>query len=87
MTREKQYLGDGAYVSFDGFGLTLTAENGISTTNTIYLEPEVYESLVKYVEQIRQKAKQREDDREPSDREIQATYDSAFEQQCKDRDR
>ncbi len=33
----KAHLGDGAYVDFDGFGLVLTAENGITATDTIYL--------------------------------------------------
>ena len=33
----KRYLGDGAYVEFDGNGLKLTAENGMRATDTIYL--------------------------------------------------
>lgn len=45
----KQYLGDGVYVKGDGFGLMLTTEDGISATNSIYLEPEVYNSLEAYV--------------------------------------
>jgi len=45
----KQYLGDGVYVDFDGFALVLTTENGIETTNTIVLEPEVYSALLAYV--------------------------------------
>lgn len=44
----KSYLGDGVYVDFDGFGLVLTTEDGLRATNTIVLEPEVYESLVTY---------------------------------------
>lgn len=46
----KAYLGDGAYVEFDGYGLVLTTEDGMRATNTIYLEPEVYRALVAYVE-------------------------------------
>lgn len=45
----KQYLGDGVYVNFDGYALDLTTENGVATTNRIFLEPEVYASLVAYV--------------------------------------
>lgn len=45
---EKTYLGDGCYASFDGFAITLTTENGIETTNRVYLEPEVYIALVRY---------------------------------------
>ena len=49
----KCYLGDGAYVDFDGFALVLTTENGISETNRIVLEPEVYMALVRYVEELK----------------------------------
>ena len=48
----KRYLGDGAYVDFDGYGIMLTTENGISVTNEIYLEPQVYAALVQYAEQF-----------------------------------
>lgn len=44
----KVYLGDGVYASFDGYAIELTTENGIETTNTILLEPEVYEALEQY---------------------------------------
>lgn len=49
----KAYLGDGCYVTFDGYSLVLTTENGISETNRIVLEPEVYRALVAYVEQMK----------------------------------
>jgi len=49
----KRYLGDGAYVDFDGYALVLTAENGICATNTIVLDPEVYAALLKYVEDLK----------------------------------
>lgn len=52
----KHYLGDGAYVDFDGFMLILTAENGIEATDTIYLEPEVWERLEQYVARLKAKA-------------------------------
>ena len=48
----KTYLGDGCYVDFDGFALWLTTEDGISVTNTVCLEPEVYSALVKYVARL-----------------------------------
>lgn len=48
---EKEYLGDGVYVAPDGFGgLLLTTEDGIRATNTIVLEPEVYNALLRYVQ-------------------------------------
>lgn len=46
----KVYLGDGVYAEFDQFGaVKLTTENGIETTNTIYLEPEVVEAFLDFL--------------------------------------
>lgn len=55
---DKQYIGDGVYVDYDGYGFILTTENGIEQTNIIILEPEVYESLVRYVDRIKQQESQ-----------------------------
>jgi len=49
---EKTYLGDGVYAYWDGISLVLTTENGIKTTNRIILDPQVYESLVEFVERL-----------------------------------
>lgn len=54
MTQRKAYLGDGCYVDFDGYALWLTTEDGISTTNTIALEPEVYQALLDYVTDLKE---------------------------------
>lgn len=43
----KQYLGDAVYYKSDGYGVTLTTENGYTETNRIYLEPEVIGALLK----------------------------------------
>ena len=48
----KVYLGDGTYAQFDGFHLILTTENGIETTNTVYLEDWVFNALLRYAEEI-----------------------------------
>ncbi len=48
----KFYLGDGAYVDFDGYALVLTTGNGICETNRIVLEPEVWYALREYVERL-----------------------------------
>jgi len=45
------YLGDSVYCAVDGSGgIILTTRNGLPTdpSNTIYLEPEVYEALKQY---------------------------------------
>ena len=52
----KTYLGDGAYVDFDGYALVLTTENGIRETNRIVLEPEVWHALKEYVERLKASA-------------------------------
>jgi hypothetical protein len=44
----KKYLGDGVFVDYDGFHVVLTTENGLATTNTIYLDPEVLKAFKDY---------------------------------------
>lgn len=48
----RTYLGDGVYVHFDGWHLWLTTSNGIHDTNSIALEPVVFEALTNYVEKL-----------------------------------
>jgi hypothetical protein len=45
----KTYLGDGVYADVEYGMIKLTTKNGSSTTNTIYLEPEVIEALQQYI--------------------------------------
>ena len=45
----KYYIGDAVYVEYDGYNVILTTENGISVTNTIVLEPEVWDDLVTWL--------------------------------------
>ena len=49
MHKEKKYLGDGVYADIEHGRLVLTTEDGISVTNTIYLEPEIVEALCDYL--------------------------------------
>ena len=53
---DKTYLGDSVYVQHDGYMLTLTTENGYGPSNTIHMEPEVFEALVRYVKRLEEKA-------------------------------
>lgn len=49
----KTYLGDGVYGELvDGGMIKLTTENGIDTTNVIYLEPSVYANLTRWVQNL-----------------------------------
>lgn len=52
----KSYLGDSVYVQFDGYHFVLTTENGYpdDPRNLICLEPDVYQSLVDWVERLNQ---------------------------------
>jgi hypothetical protein len=50
----KRYLGDGVFVCVENGMLKLTTEDGICSTNTIYLEPAVWHNLAGYVEALRQ---------------------------------
>jgi hypothetical protein len=49
----KRYLGDGVYVETDMIGrVKLTTEDGISVTNTIYLEEYVINALCRYWDDV-----------------------------------
>lgn len=41
----RTYLGDGLFADFDGFNVVLSAENGIYSHDTVYLEPPVVAKL------------------------------------------
>jgi len=43
----KRYLGDGAYYTFSGGEVLLTAENGVSVTNRVYLGSAEIKALLK----------------------------------------
>lgn len=57
----KEYLGDSVYVEFDGFGLTLTTNNGYpdDPRNEIYLEPKIVENMIKYFDKIKEIIKEK----------------------------
>lgn len=46
---KKTYLGDAVYAEIEHGMIKLTTEDGRSSTNTIFLEMEVYEALQAYV--------------------------------------
>ena len=51
----KRYLGDGVYASFDGYHVILTTENGIDSTNTIYLDDTVIEAFKSYIVDLQER--------------------------------
>lgn len=63
-TKFETYLGDAVYAGFDGNYVVLKTSNGMSTTNKIYLEPEVMNALVRYHEFINEEIKKKRDESE-----------------------
>ncbi len=54
MSEEQTYLGDGVYATYDGYGVELTTNSGMSQMNQrIYIEPQVYGALVEYWQKTR----------------------------------
>ncbi len=45
MDHIEDYLGNGVYARFDGFGIELRANNRLNPTDLIYLEPEVIKNI------------------------------------------
>lgn len=51
---EKDYMGDGVYIEqedLDG-SIVLTTENGIDITNSIYIEPQVWDAIKRYMQRV-----------------------------------
>lgn len=53
MSMTKMYLGDSVYAESDGCTVLLTTENSGSPSNKIYLEPEVLQALMDYLEWLK----------------------------------
>ena len=53
MSARKTYLGDGVYADLEDGMVKLTTENGLRTSNTIYLEHETLIALEQYVAYLR----------------------------------
>jgi len=49
---EKDYLGDGVYALYDGFGVWLHANDLDHPTDKVYLEPSVLDALVHFYERM-----------------------------------
>lgn len=52
MKATKVYLGDGAYASFSGWDIVVTAENGISVQNRGHLERPALEELIRFAKSV-----------------------------------
>ncbi len=53
-TTNLEYLGDGAYVGLDyGYQLKLMANDHKHPSDTVYLDPDAYAALERYVQMLR----------------------------------
>ena len=77
MSASKRYLGDGLYVDFDGYQLVLTAEDGVSILNKVFLEPQVWAALKRYVKELEEQSQANNPTTE--DERIDETIDEAIE--------
>lgn len=50
----KDYLGDSVYIEDNGYGITLTTENGYGPIYTIVMEPEVIEAFINYINRLKE---------------------------------
>jgi hypothetical protein len=57
MEVQREYLGDSVYAECDGFGITLTTNNGYpdDPRNKIFLEPAVIAALLEYIEKQKER--------------------------------
>lgn len=47
-----EYVGDGVYAAYDGYGFWITAEDGIKATDVVYLEPYAWKLLARFVQTV-----------------------------------
>lgn len=50
----KDYIGDGVYVEYDGYGIALNANDATNPTDSIYLEPEVCAGLLRFIQRVQE---------------------------------
>ena len=61
-SEREDYIGDGVYVKYDGFGILLSANDHRNPTDKIYIEPKVMAGLVGFAERIGWKFKLQDGD-------------------------
>lgn len=53
MPLNKEYLGDGVYIQIDTIGrIILTVEDGISISDTIYIDQTIMKGIINYLEKL-----------------------------------
>jgi hypothetical protein len=52
MSSSKHYIGDGVYATLEDGRIKLSAEDGVGVLQVIYLEYDVYQNLVRFIERV-----------------------------------
>jgi hypothetical protein len=52
MLQDRQYLGDGVYAEHDGYQVWLSITDGITTSDLIALDPDVFAALLRYRDRV-----------------------------------
>lgn len=53
MINQNIYLGDALYACFDGYQISLKANDAFNPSDIVYLEPTVLENFLEYVELLK----------------------------------
>lgn len=67
-----QYIGDGVYAHDDGYHIVLETFDGYEVTNTISLDPHVWDSLKLWDKRRRQQSTSTEEESDDQDSQIPA---------------
>lgn len=54
MQIKKEYLGDGLYAEFNGYQITLKANDPISPSDVVYMDEDVIASFIRFVDSIKE---------------------------------
>ena len=50
--RKRDYIGDGVYVEYDGFGIIANANDCDNPTDSVYFEPSVVEAFIRFAKRM-----------------------------------
>jgi len=64
MMDNEVYLGDGVYAEYDGYAIVLKANDQENPTDVIKLEPDVLSALYRFVDRVKEKANEKNDNEE-----------------------
>lgn len=48
----EDYIGDGVYTEYDGFGVWLKTNNHLHPDDKVYIEPQVWRALKRFMQRV-----------------------------------